>query len=208
MPSSTPASFRNFSTPRRAARCDGAAARCSASARPGPHDLARIREIAREAYRKYVPRIGREPAPMAADFAAEIAAGRVVVIEMDGAIAGYRVGWPETDAYLVDNVAIDPARQGEGLGRMLMDDAACSARRHGLTAIRLYTNAAMSENIGDPGGDAERPRAGAFLFAAIVAMKDCVRQRAMHLHGSRRTNVSVLLRLRAGHCCLAGDVAG
>jgi hypothetical protein len=44
-------------------------------------DLARIVAIARAAYIKYVPRIGREPPPMLADFAAEIAAGHVVVLE-------------------------------------------------------------------------------------------------------------------------------
>src|SRR5262249_40890865 len=54
---------------------------------------------------------------------------------------------PITDAYLVDNIAIDPARQGEGLGRQLMDHAVGEARRRRLSAIRLYTNAAMTENL-------------------------------------------------------------
>src|SRR5262245_27816015 len=86
-------------------------------------DTARIGAIARAAYAKYVPRIGREPPPMVADFAAEVAAGHVVVIGTAGAVDGYMIAWPETDAYLVDNIAIDPARQGEGLGRQLMDHA-------------------------------------------------------------------------------------
>ena len=110
-------------------------------------DIARIGAIARAAYAKYVPRIGREPAPMVADFAAEVAAGRVVVIGMAGAVDGYMIAWPETDAYLVDNIAIDPARQGEGLGRQLMAHAVGEARRRRLPAIRLYTNAAMTENL-------------------------------------------------------------
>src|SRR5262245_20304512 len=42
-------------------------------------DIARIIAIAHAAYGKYVPRIGREPPPMVADFAAEIAADHVVV---------------------------------------------------------------------------------------------------------------------------------
>jgi ribosomal protein S18 acetylase RimI-like enzyme len=33
------------------------------------------------------------------------------------------IAWPEADAYFIDNIAIDPARQGEGLGRQLMDHA-------------------------------------------------------------------------------------
>jgi ribosomal protein S18 acetylase RimI-like enzyme len=110
-------------------------------------DTARIGAIARAAYAKYVPRIGREPPPMVADFAAEVAAGHVVVIGTAGAVDGYMIAWPETDAYLVDNIAIDPAQQGEGLGRQLMDHAVAEARRHLLSAIRLYTNAAMTENL-------------------------------------------------------------
>ena len=43
-------------------------------------DVARIVEIARAAYIKYVPRIGREPPPMLADFPAEIAAGLLVAL--------------------------------------------------------------------------------------------------------------------------------
>lgn len=110
-------------------------------------DAARIGAIARAAYIKYVPRIGREPAPMAADYDAEIAARRVVVIEAAGAIIGYMVAWPEPDSYFIDNIAVDPERQGEGLGRCLIDHAEAEATRLGLPALRLYTNAMMSENL-------------------------------------------------------------
>ena len=110
-------------------------------------DAARVAAIARAAYVEYVPRIGREPAPMSADFAATIATGHVVVVEAGGAVVGYMIAWPEMDAYFIDNIAVEPARQGEGLGRQLMDHAAREARRHRLPAIRLYTNAAMTENL-------------------------------------------------------------
>jgi ribosomal protein S18 acetylase RimI-like enzyme len=102
-------------------------------------DAARIGAIARAAYAKYVPRIGREPPPMVADFSAEVAAGRVVVIATAGAVDGYMIAWPETDAYFIDNIAIDPARQGEGLGRQLMDHAVGEAKRRRLSAVRLST---------------------------------------------------------------------
>ena len=110
-------------------------------------DAARIGEISRAAYSKYIARLGREPAPMLADFAAEISAGRVVVIQTAGAIDGYMIAWPQAEAYFIDNVAVDPARQGQGLGRRLFDHALQEARRHGLSAIRLYTNVAMTENL-------------------------------------------------------------
>ena len=82
-------------------------------------DAARLGAIARAAYSKYIPRIGREPAPMLADFAAEITADHTVVIETARSVDGYMIAWAEGDAYCIDNIAIDPTRQGNGLGRQL-----------------------------------------------------------------------------------------
>jgi ribosomal protein S18 acetylase RimI-like enzyme len=110
-------------------------------------DAAPIGAIARAAYAKYIPRIGREPAPMLTNFAAEIAAGHVVVIETAEAVGGYMIAWPEADAFFIDNIAVDPSRQGQGLGRQLIDHAVDEARRHHLPAVRLYTNVAMTENL-------------------------------------------------------------
>jgi ribosomal protein S18 acetylase RimI-like enzyme len=109
-------------------------------------DVARIGVIARAAYALYVPRIGREPAPMAADFEAEVAANRVVVIEAAGSVRGYMIAWPEPDAYFIDNIAVDPQSQGDGLGRRLIDHAVAQAEKLKLPALRLYTNVLMTEN--------------------------------------------------------------
>src|SRR5215468_11960763 len=111
------------------------------------HDVARIAAIARAAYVKYVSRIGREPPPMIADFAAEIAASHVVVIEIARAVGGYLISWPKMEAYFIDNIAVDPARQGLGLGRQLIEYAVREAKRHNLSAIQLYTNSTMTENL-------------------------------------------------------------
>jgi ribosomal protein S18 acetylase RimI-like enzyme len=110
-------------------------------------DVARIGAIARAAYALYVPRIGREPAPMVADFEAEVAANRVVVIEAAGSVRGYMIAWPEPDAYFIDNIAVDPESQGDGLGRRLIDHAVAQAEKLNLPALRLYTNALMTENL-------------------------------------------------------------
>jgi ribosomal protein S18 acetylase RimI-like enzyme len=115
--------------------------------RARPDDVVQIGAIARAAYSKYIPRIGRAPAPMVADFAAEIATDRVVVIEVTGAVDGYMIAWPELDAYFIDNIAVDPSRQGKGLGRQLIDHAVSEAKLHNLSSVRLYTNAAMKENL-------------------------------------------------------------
>jgi ribosomal protein S18 acetylase RimI-like enzyme len=110
-------------------------------------DAARMRAIALAAYAKYVPRIGREPSPMVADYEAEVAANRAVVIEAAGSVQGYMIAWPESDAYFIDNIGVDPACQGGGLGRRLIDHAVSQADHLGLPALRLYTNALMSENL-------------------------------------------------------------
>jgi ribosomal protein S18 acetylase RimI-like enzyme len=111
------------------------------------NDAQRIGAIARAAYAKYVPRIGREPLAMVADFAGFIARDVVVVIEDDGELRGFMIAWPEADAYLVDNVAVDPLAQGRGLGRKLFEHAVSEARRAKLSELRLYTNVAMTENL-------------------------------------------------------------
>ena len=110
-------------------------------------DAARIREIARATYARYVPRIGREPAPMVADYDADVRAGRIVVLEVERAVIGFLVAWPENDAYFIENIGIEPQLQGKGWGRRLVDHAATEATQLGLPALRLYTNAAMTENL-------------------------------------------------------------
>lgn len=110
-------------------------------------DAAPMRAIARAAYAKYVPRIGREPSPMVADYEAAVAANHAVVIEADGSIRGYMIAWPEPDAYFIENIGVDPECQGAGLGRRLIDHAVLQADHLGLPALRLYTNALMTENL-------------------------------------------------------------
>ena len=112
-----------------------------------PNDEVWISAIACAAYAKYVARIGREPAPMLADYAAEIAAHHVAIIEADGKVNGYMVAWPQADAVFIDNIAVDPECQGHGFGRRLIEHAAAEAVRLHLPALRLYTNALMTENL-------------------------------------------------------------
>lgn len=46
------------------------------------YEAPEIRVVARAAYAKHVPRIGREPAPMMADYEADVPKHRVVVLEV------------------------------------------------------------------------------------------------------------------------------
>ncbi|MCC7045836.1 MAG: GNAT family N-acetyltransferase [Alphaproteobacteria bacterium] len=112
-----------------------------------PADVPRIRAIVDAAYEKYVPRIGKKPGPMLDDYG-KLVAGRVVwVLEDEGAVAGLVVLLPEPDHVLLDNVAVDPAKAGRGIGRALIAFAEAETRRRGFGDIRLYTHEKMTENI-------------------------------------------------------------
>lgn len=111
-----------------------------------PDDLDAVKACAEQAYALYVPRMGRKPAPMVADFAAQISAGHVHVAEADGAVAGFIALYPRGDHIHVENVAIPPALQGRGIGRALLVFAEDEAKRRGRAAVELYTNANMTEN--------------------------------------------------------------
>ena len=110
-------------------------------------DVPAIRALVERAYALYVPRIGRRPAPMDADYAAHVADGEVAVLEEEDAIAGIVVWRPEPDHGFIDNVAVDPDRQGRGIGRLLIAHVESEAARRGLGELRLYTNAKMTENL-------------------------------------------------------------
>ncbi len=81
------------------------------------------------------------------DYARKVRQGYAFVAEDRGELVGVIVLIPEPDHLLVENVAVDPGRQSEGIGRVLLAFAEASAREAGLSTLRLYTNAAMTENL-------------------------------------------------------------
>jgi ribosomal protein S18 acetylase RimI-like enzyme len=111
-------------------------------------DVPALRAVAEAAYRGYVPRIGRAPAPMTADYAAAVADGHTWVATRDGTVVGLLVLISRPDHLLLENVAVLPAEQGQGTGSALLDLAEEQARQRGLAEIRLFTNEAMTGNIG------------------------------------------------------------
>ncbi len=112
-----------------------------------PDEAFGLRALVRRAYALYIPRMGKEPAPMLADYGALIAAGEVHVIEEGGEAVALIVIYPKDDALFIENIAVDPVAQGKGYGRALLDFAEGEACRLGLKFLRLYTNAAMTENL-------------------------------------------------------------
>ena len=106
-----------------------------------------LRRIAAAAYQQYVPRIGRAPAPMTADYCAAIGCGQAWVAVEDGEVAGFVILVAEPGYLLLENVAVLPAAQGRGIGARLLAFAEGHARSLRLNEIRLYTNEMMTENL-------------------------------------------------------------
>ena len=113
-----------------------------------PEDAVFLQACAEAAYARYVPQIGRRPAPMDADFPAQIAAGQVSVAEdVQGQLQGYIVCVPMGDHMLLESGAVHPRAAGQGLGRRLITHCEALARAQGLAEVRLYTNAKMTGNL-------------------------------------------------------------
>lgn len=109
-------------------------------------DVPLLSDIVERAYAPYIERIGRRPAPMDDDYDAKTERGEVFVAD-DVGVAGVIVLVAYIDHLLVENVAVDPARQGAGVGRRLLAYAEEHAAALGLSELRLYTNEAMTENL-------------------------------------------------------------
>jgi GNAT superfamily N-acetyltransferase len=112
-----------------------------------PEEAETLRVLVRAAYAHYVPRLGREPAPMTDDYAARIAQGQAWVMKHGDETLGALVLEDGAEGLLLDNIAVAEAARGAGHGRTLMAFAEAEARRRGHRRIWLYTHAKMVENI-------------------------------------------------------------
>lgn len=110
-------------------------------------DAPAIARCVEAAYSHYIERIGEPPGPMLDDYPQVVRDHRVFVVESGGEIAGAIVLVEERGGILLDNVAVLPSRQGEGIGRRLMLLAEEEARRLGYNCIDLYTHELMTENF-------------------------------------------------------------
>jgi ribosomal protein S18 acetylase RimI-like enzyme len=112
-----------------------------------------LQALVERAYAAYLPVIGRRPAPMDDDYEARIAAGQAWVLEQEGVpgqeglVQAVLVMEVAPDHLWLDNIAVDPAAQHGGIGRMLMRFVAEKALERGLPEVRLLTNEMMTRNI-------------------------------------------------------------
>lgn len=110
-------------------------------------DVDAVRALTREAYGKWVPLIGREPLPMTADYADAVRKHRIDLVEADGELVALIEMVPGGDHLLIENIAVSPRHQGQGIGRRLLAHAEQVAATLGLTDLRLYTNKRFAENV-------------------------------------------------------------
>jgi ribosomal protein S18 acetylase RimI-like enzyme len=110
-------------------------------------DVPRLSELVRAAYGHYVKRLGGPPRPMTDDYAEVLQTRRGTVAERDGEIVGLVVLGVDDEGFFVDNVAVDPAHQGIGVGRAVLEHAEVAARDAGYDSIYLYTHERMVENL-------------------------------------------------------------
>ncbi|KAH7230530.1 acyl-CoA N-acyltransferase [Fusarium redolens] len=112
-------------------------------------DLASIQYIVNAAYEKYIPRIGKPPAPMTADYASLLTTHDMFILRTAQSPIGALLLHHDTsaEAMKVENLVVDPSAQGRGYGKVLMRYAEDFAQSRGCNALELYTNVKMVENL-------------------------------------------------------------
>jgi ribosomal protein S18 acetylase RimI-like enzyme len=108
----------------------------------------KLTALARAAYARHVPVVGREPMPMTADWARLLSEQEIWILEGSaGEVVASLALDVQADHVMVWSVAVAPAQQQRGLGRRLMafaEERASALRR---PELRLFTNARMAGNI-------------------------------------------------------------
>lgn len=109
-------------------------------------DADAVASCVRAAYGHYVERIGKPPGPLLDDYAKVIRERDVSVAHIDGGIVGVLVTAKTEQGFLLENIAVVPACQGQGIGRALLEMAERLAVHQGFGSIYLYTHEKMTEN--------------------------------------------------------------
>jgi N-acetylglutamate synthase-like GNAT family acetyltransferase len=111
-----------------------------------PADVPGMTACVCEAYIHYIERIGKQPAPMLESYAEVIEHNQVHVAVSGNSVVGVLVLTRTDEGFCLDNVAVRPMVQGQGVGRKLLELAESEASCQGFDSIYLFTNALMTEN--------------------------------------------------------------
>ena len=111
-------------------------------------DAEGLRACMLAAYRGYVDELdGLRLPPLDIDYAAEIRDYPTWVATEEGRVVGGLTMQYEQAHASIANVAVDPACQGRGLGKALMEFAEARAQEQGVTELRLATHVRLEGNL-------------------------------------------------------------
>lgn len=112
-----------------------------------PEDKTNLLRCVNVAYATYVGIVGRRPAPMQANYDELIGQGAVYIIEGTRGVDAVLVLHLKDDHLLIENIAVRPSAQKQGLGRKLVEFAEQQAREQNLPEVQLYTHERMATNL-------------------------------------------------------------
>ncbi|MCP5080385.1 MAG: GNAT family N-acetyltransferase [Alphaproteobacteria bacterium] len=115
--------------------------------RAGPDAASDIRALTRRAYAPWVEVVGREPLPMTADYETAVRDHLIDLAYCDGELCGLVEMVSQPESLLIQNLAVSPDHQGQGLGTLLLHHAEKQAAQLGQSILRLYTNRDFGSNV-------------------------------------------------------------
>ena len=113
-------------------------------------DVPAIKLIARKSFERYVPLIGKLPAPMNAYFSGHVLKGTVFIAQSEkkqGSVLRYAIVRQRDGEWLFDNFAVSPEPQGRGVGSALITACETFLQKRGVQRYHVYTNEAMEQNL-------------------------------------------------------------
>ncbi|GFE51923.1 hypothetical protein So717_36760 [Roseobacter cerasinus] len=104
--------------------------------------------VSRRAYEPaYFPLIGALPRPATEDYEPWIRDGLVWVCEAKNSVVGALIIKKHADFWMIWSLAVDPTRQGQGIGMWLIEQTKQIARLNSVRTLRLHTNSKMASNL-------------------------------------------------------------
>jgi ribosomal protein S18 acetylase RimI-like enzyme len=111
-------------------------------------DLGAVQWISAEAYiPAYMAALGVIPKPAVEDYQPRSERGEVWLLGADGESVGLIVLEERPDHQVVYSIAVEPAQQGKGHARTLLEFSEQQAVAGGRSELRLYTNTRVDRNI-------------------------------------------------------------
>lgn len=113
----------------------------------GLGDVAMLSALVEQAYTPWIKTVARRPRPMDDDYRSRCERGQVWLAECQAELVGAIVIEDMPDYLFLHNIAVAPANQHHGLGRMLMQFVEDQARCRGYNQICLTTSEVMARNV-------------------------------------------------------------